>query len=157
MVLANSTNGLFRVANTGAVINGIIFRAQSNSTAGSGLTVAASGKVGIATSTPSALLDVNGSIKLGASCPVLGGFLKTNVTITDATTFDYTTSLTETVTVTGAAVNANVIVNPRSALPSGLGIGSSYISAANTVTINFTNTGASKALGTIVFDITIIQ
>ncbi|MFM2414525.1 MAG: hypothetical protein RI911_218 [Candidatus Parcubacteria bacterium] len=45
----NSTNGLLRVANTGAVTSGIIFRAQSNSTAASGLTVRADGTVGIGT------------------------------------------------------------------------------------------------------------
>jgi trimeric autotransporter adhesin len=43
----NSTNGLLRVANTGATTNGTIFRAQANSTAGAGLTVNADGTVGI--------------------------------------------------------------------------------------------------------------
>jgi hypothetical protein len=153
----NSTNGLFRVANTGAITNGIIFRAQSNSTAGSGLTVKADGNTGIGTTTPAAKLDVNGSFKLGANCPVLGGIIKTSVSVTDNTSFDYNTSLTKTIIVTGAAVNASVIVNPRSALPSGLGIGYSYVSATNTVTINITNSGTAKSLGTEVFDVTIIQ
>jgi hypothetical protein len=56
----NSTNGLLRVANTGAITNGTIFRAQSNSTAGSGLTVLANGNVGVGTSTPSAVFAVQG-------------------------------------------------------------------------------------------------
>ncbi len=153
----NSTNGLFRVANTGAGTNGIIFRAQSNSTAGSGLTVKADGNTGIGTTTPAADLDVNGSMKLGPNCPVLSGIIKTSVSVTDNTSFDYNVTRTETVTITGAAVNATVIVNPRTALPTRLGIAYSYVSAANTVKINITNSGGAVALGTVVFDITVIQ
>ncbi len=48
----NSTNGLLRVANTGAGTTGILARLQSNSTAGSGLTVLANGNVGIGTTSP---------------------------------------------------------------------------------------------------------
>ncbi|HPS62111.1 MAG TPA: hypothetical protein PLK82_03565, partial [Bacteroidales bacterium] len=153
----NSTYGLLRVANTGSVTNGTIFRAQSNSTTGSGLTVDADGTVGIGTTSPSANLDVNGTVKLGPSCPVLNGFIKTSVSVTDNTSFDYNSSRTETLTVTGAAVNASVVVNPRTALPTKLGIAYCYVSAANTVKINIFNTGGSTALGTVVFDITIIQ
>jgi len=54
----NSTNGLLNVANTGASTNGILARFQSNSTAGSGLTVLTNGNVGIGTSTPSGKLHV---------------------------------------------------------------------------------------------------
>jgi hypothetical protein len=116
------------------------------------------GNVGIATITPAAKLDVNGSFKLGANCPVLGGIIKTSVSVTDNTAFTYTTSRNETVTVTGAAVNATVIVNPRTALPTRIGVGYCYVSAANTVIINITNTySTSTALGTVVFDVTIIQ
>jgi len=116
-----------------------------------------SGNIGIATATPAANLDVNGSFKMGPNCPVLTGMLKTSATVTDNTAFDYTTSRTETVTITGAAVNASVIVNPRSALPGTIGIGYAYVSASNTVKINIINSGNSIALGTKVFDITIIQ
>ncbi len=55
----NSTNGLLYVANTGASTNGKIARIQSNSTAGSGLTVLANGNVGIGTSTPGHLLNLS--------------------------------------------------------------------------------------------------
>jgi hypothetical protein len=115
------------------------------------------GNIGIATATPAAKLDVAGSFKLGPNCPVLNGMLKTSVSVTDATAFTNTTVRTETVTVTGAAVNASVIVNPRTALPTRLGIGYCYVSATNTVKIIITNTGTSATLGTVVFDITIIQ
>jgi hypothetical protein len=115
------------------------------------------GMVGIATTTPAANLDVNGSFKLGSGGTVLGSILKTSVSITDNTSFDYNSCRTETITITGAAVNAAVIVNPRTTLQTGLGVGYSYVNAANTVTINITNSGTSQALGTVVFDITIIQ
>ena len=115
------------------------------------------GNVGINTITPAAKLDVNGSFKLGPNCPVLQGIIKTSVTITDNTAFSPAHSQTEIITITGAALNATVIVNPRTALPGELGIGYSYVSAANTVSINFTNTNAQTALGTVTFDITIIQ
>jgi len=63
----NSTNGLLYVANTTASTNGIIGRIQSNSTAGSGLTVLANGKVGIGTAAPIATLHNAGSTLLGVT------------------------------------------------------------------------------------------
>jgi hypothetical protein len=54
----NSTNGLLNVANTSATSTGVLARFQSNSTAGSGLTVLANGNVGIGTATPSSQLNV---------------------------------------------------------------------------------------------------
>lgn len=56
----NSTNGLINVANTSASTNGILARFQSNSTAGSGLTVLANGNVGIGTAAPQRIFDING-------------------------------------------------------------------------------------------------
>ena len=120
--------------------------------------ILANGNVGIATTSPAAKLDVNGSFKLGPSCPVLGGILKTNVSITDANSITNTASRTFTLTVTGAAANATVIINPRTVLTTGLGIGYVYVSAANTIKLNIINTStASTQLGTVVFDVTIIQ
>ena len=118
-------------------------------------------RVGIATTTPQAKLDVADNFKLGANGSVLSGIFKTTVTISDNTDIYYSQSLTKTITVTNAAQHATVIVNPRSALANGLGIAWSYASAANTVQINFTNSGAgllgAQRIGTIIFDITIIQ
>jgi hypothetical protein len=120
------------------------------------------GKVGIATTSPQAKLDVGGDFKLGSSGTVLTGMFKTSVSITDnSNNISYTQSLTKTVTVTGAAVNGSVIVTPRSALPNGVGIAWSRVSASGSVQINFINSGAgvsgNQLLGTITFDITIIQ
>ena len=56
----NSTNGLLRVVNTGTSTSGMVARIQSNATSGSGLTVTASGNVGIGNANPSAALHING-------------------------------------------------------------------------------------------------
>ncbi|MEI6091560.1 MAG: hypothetical protein WCR42_13985 [bacterium] len=78
----NSTRGLLYVANTGAVTNGIVFRAQSNSTAGSGLTVYADGDVGVGTSTvPTSKLTVNGSLAM----PIKTIAVNTALTVADYT------------------------------------------------------------------------
>lgn len=114
-------------------------------------------ELGIGTNNPSASLDVDGNFKLGSNGTVLSNIIKTSVTVTDNTNFDYTTTRTETVTVSGATTGATVIVNPRNALNNKLGIGYAYVSSSNTVKINITNTGASTNLGTEILDITIIH
>ncbi len=63
----NSTNGLLYVANTDGSTNGTVARIQSNSTAGSGLTVLANGNVGIGTSSPASVLHVQGTGIFGYS------------------------------------------------------------------------------------------
>ena len=120
------------------------------------------GNVGIANTAPAAKLDVGGNFKLGASGTVVSAMIKSSFSLSDGTTNITTTaSLTKTATVTGANVNASVIVNPRTALPQGLAIAYSFISAANTITINFINTGAgsggNQKLGSVTFDVTIIN
>lgn len=54
----NSTNGLLYVANTGAGTTGTVARIASSSAAGSGLTVLASGNVGVGTSAPTRKLEI---------------------------------------------------------------------------------------------------
>jgi hypothetical protein len=83
--------------------------------------------------------------------------VKTSVTVTNNTNITTAVSLPLTITVTGAALNASVIVNPRTPLANRLGIGYSYVSAANTVTINIICTNGTLQLGTVTFDISIIQ
>ncbi|PIY80757.1 MAG: hypothetical protein COY80_01275, partial [Candidatus Pacebacteria bacterium CG_4_10_14_0_8_um_filter_42_14] len=76
----NSTNGLLYVANTSAGTNGIVARIQSNSTAGSGLTVRADGNVGIGTTVPTQKLSVLGNIQTVADTTNLESELVTNGT-----------------------------------------------------------------------------
>jgi hypothetical protein len=61
-----------------------------------------------------------------------------------------------TVTVTGATIGDNVIVNPRADLPSGIAMAFSRVSAADTVTIGFVGTGSSVATA-INFDVKVIK
>jgi len=116
------------------------------------------GNVGIGTTSPQATLDASGTYKLGTSGTVLTNMMKTNVSVTDNTSFAYTVTHTLTITVTGATVNGTVIINPRVALPTGIGIAWSRVSSSNTITIGFTNSDVTaRALGTLTFDVTVIQ
>jgi len=117
------------------------------------------GNVGIGTTSPSTKLDVNGTFKLGASGSALTGIIKASVT-SGAISVPAAGSISTTFTVTGAATGGStVIVSPRAALSDGIAIAYAYVSAANTVTVNFissTSLGASISSGT-AFDITVIQ
>ena len=113
--------------------------------------------VGIGTSTPntSVKLDVNGGFKLGANGTALTNVYKTSATVNiPAISLLNTSSVT--FAVANAPLNATVIVNPRTALPAGMVVGSSYVSSANNVTIVF---GALIALAIGVsrtFDVTVV-
>lgn len=159
--LIGSGNDLYIVNNNAT--KATIFLIAGTAASNEAMRISPGENVGIATTSPTAKLDVGGTFKLGAAGTVLSNIIKTSVTFTDNTNITYTASLTKTVTVTGATANGNgtVIVNPRSALPNGVGIAWSRVSAANTVQVNFTNTGAgqfgNQTLGSITLDITIIQ
>ncbi len=116
-----------------------------------------SGNVGVGTA-PTAKLDVAGTVKLGTSGTVLNNVMKTTFSLNDNTNIVENTTRTVTATVTGATVNASVIINPRTALANGLNIAWARISANNTVQVAFTNTGGTnRTIGNVTFDITIIQ
>ncbi len=127
--------------------------------AGTGLSaVDKSGKLGVGTTTPAATLDVSGTYKLGTAGTALTNMIKTNVAVSDATSITSNTSHQITITVTGATVNASLIINPRSALSNGLIITYSYVSSTNNVLMNFFNAdGSAHAVGNVTFDITVIQ
>ncbi|QJB35850.1 hypothetical protein HF324_32820 [Chitinophaga oryzae] len=156
-----STGNNFVIGNASSNKN-VIFINGGIATTNEVMRIDASGEVGIATSTPSAKLDVSGNFKLGASGTVMSSMIKSSFSLSDNTTnITNTSSLTKTASVTGASLNASVIVNPRSALPQGLAIAYAFISAANTITVNIINSGAGTAgaqkLGNITFDVTIIN
>lgn len=113
--------------------------------------------VGIGTSTPntSAKLDVAGSFKLGASGTLLANIIKTTITVTPTVAIGTTTTVTATVT--GATTTSNVLINPRANLANGVVIAYYYISAANTLTIGFNSGTTTGSLGSLTFDVTLIQ
>jgi hypothetical protein len=123
-----------------------------------------SGNVGIGINAPTTVLDVNGTVKMRSTVQVgtagtpLNAIIRfANQSITDNTTFDYTAPRTETFTLTGVIQYATVIVTPRSPLPVGMVIAYAYASATNTVKLNLETSSSSTSLGTIVFDISVIQ
>jgi hypothetical protein len=137
----------------------LIFFTGGTATTNEAMRINPTGSVGIANTNPQAALDVNGTVKIGTAGTVLNSLIRfTNQSITDNTAFNYNQTRTETFTLAGVNQYATVIVTPRSALPTGLGLAYSYASAANTVLVTLTNaSGATIALGTVAFDITVIQ
>jgi hypothetical protein len=122
------------------------------------------GNVGIGVNAPNTLLDVNGTVKMRSTVQIgtagtpLNSIIRfTTQSITDNTTFDFSTPRTETFTLTGVIQFASVIVTPRSALPTGMVMAYAYASATNTVKINLETSSSSTSLGTMIFDITVIQ
>jgi hypothetical protein len=127
--------------------------------------VTSTGNIGIGNIVPTTVLDVNGTVKMrstvqiGAAGTPLNAVIRfTNESITDNTSFDYTSPRTETFALAGVSQFATVIVTPRSALPSTLGLAYAYVPAANSVKLVVTNiSNVATSLGTVVFDITVIQ
>lgn len=116
------------------------------------------GNIGIGTTTPAATLDVSGTFKMGAAGTALSGMIKTSFSVTDNGGFGQGTTKVINVTVSGVSQNATIILNPRSAMTGGISIAYARASAANTITIGFANTALlGSALGTVTFDVTIIQ
>ncbi|HVU94223.1 MAG TPA: hypothetical protein VHE34_03325 [Puia sp.] len=145
--IGNSTSG-----------KNLLFFTGGTATANERIRIQSAGNVGINTTSPAAKLDVAGTVKLGTAGTVLNSIIRfTNQSITDNTPFDYNSARTETLTLSGVNQYATIIVTPRSALPTPLGIGYAYASAANTVNIVIMNSGTTTTLGTVAFDITVIQ
>ena len=159
--LIGSGNDLYIVNNNAT--KDMIFLAGGTAPANEAMRIKGNNeRIGIANANPAAALDVGSNFKMGANGTVLNGIIKTTVTINDnSNDITYYQSLTKTVTVSNAGVNATVIINPRSSLANGVSIAWAYVSAANTVQINFANSGAgvlgAQRLGSVTFDITIIQ
>lgn len=120
--------------------------------------VTSGGNVGIGINPPQAKLDVNGTYKLGTSGTVLTSMVKKTLTVNDNTDFDYNNTRQITVTLAGVTANATIILNPRSALPTGIGVAWCRASNANTIIIGFTNADTTeRSIGNVTFDVTIIQ
>lgn len=147
-IIGNSTSG-----------KNLIFFTGGSATTNERMRIQSGGNVGINNSSPAATLDVAGTVKVGTAGTALNSIIRfTNQSVTDNTTFTYNQARTETLTLAGVNQYASIIVTPRTALAVGLGIAYAYASAANTVNIVIMNgSGANLALGTVAFDITVIQ
>jgi hypothetical protein len=156
-----STAYLYSTGNDFAIGNGTAGKNLLFFTGGASerMRINGSGNVGVATTSPTAKLDVAGTYKLGSSGTVLTNMIKTSFNISDFLVFDYNSpTQVETVTVTGATSHASLIINPRTALPQGISIAWARVTGTNTVDVGFVNTDTiSRAIGSITFDVTVIQ
>jgi len=119
----NSTSGVLNVANTGASTNGMVARIQSNSTAGSGMTVLANGNVGIGTTTPAASLEIVGGAKI-----TVGGLNLNSTGISNAGSIlgvgtNITGSSAVTLSAGGVAQNISLLASTSGVVKIGTGNG----------------------------------
>jgi hypothetical protein len=165
-ILSGANNGYlysagndFIIGNSAASKSLILFTGGI-ATSNERMRITSTGRVGVATTAPAATLDVAGTYKLGSSGTALNNMIKTSFSITDNGSFGLGSTKVVTATVSGATPNATVILNPRSALPTSVAIAYSYVSSSNTITIGFVASAevlGSRQLGTITFDVTLIQ
>ncbi len=109
------------------------------------------------TTASKSLIFFTGGLADGSERMRLSGIIKTTGSLSSTVAVPTAGSVNGTITVSGANTNASVIINPRTALPSGVGIAYARVSAANTITVNFATVVAASVLNTVVFDITLIQ
>lgn len=147
------------VIGNGANNHNLIFYTTASSTGTERMRITSAGNVGVNNTSPAATLDVAGTVKVGTAGTVLNSIIRfTNQVITDNNQITYNQTATETLTLNGVKQYASVVITPRSVLAAGLGIAYAYASATNTVTLVINNaSGNNLALGTVAFDITVIQ
>ncbi len=147
----------FIVGNT-APAKSLIFFTGGIAAGNERMRIISAGRVGVGTTAPAATLDVTGTYKLGNAGTVLNNMIKTSFSVNDNSGIAAGTTRQVTATISGAATQNSVMINPRSALPSGLAIAYSYMSSSNTITIGFVNTTlVPQPVGAITFDVTLIQ
>ncbi len=117
----------------------VLIRTGGNNTR---VSVEKNGNVGIGTLNPAAVLDVNGTVKLGTNGTPITELIKATVN-KDLPGIAANSTYVETYTVTNAQVNSAVNVSQDAAFNDGFIIASSRVTAANTVEVRFVNTAAS--------------
>lgn len=121
------------------------------------LRVSATGNVGVGVFAPSRKLDVNGNARIGLNGTTINNIIKASAA-GNLPVIAPGTSIAVPFTVAGAALSSSVMVSPTSALPDGLLIAYSRVSAAGIVEVKFTNVGAGATTASSQnFHITIIE
>jgi hypothetical protein len=121
------------------------------------LIVLKNARTGINTSSPQAMLHVEGNAQLGANGTVFDELIKITINKNIATVSANDTG-TEIFAVSNAQPGSTVYVSPANALPNGLVIAYARVSVANVVEVKFTNTTSSSLNpGAMDFYITVIR
>lgn len=121
------------------------------------LRITSNGNVGIGLLSPSRKLDVAGSARIGLSGTTITNIIKTLVSGNIPSVAPATTAMVM-FTVAGANISSSVAISPGNALPDGLLIAYSRVSASGTVEVKFTNVSATATTAiTQDFHITIIE
>jgi hypothetical protein len=116
-----------------------------------------SADVGIGTETPSARLDVNGTVKIGTNGTAINKIIKIISTV-DLGAIGGNSSIAQAFTVSNASLGSSVMISPSADLPDGIVIASARVSAAGTVTVSFRNTtGGALDPSNMSFYITVIE
>ena len=153
--------GILSGNSTSTTRSGVIFDSDNSVHVYAGgsttrMTVASSGNVGINTTTPSAKLDVNGSVKIGESGNTLQAIMRLHVQVDPPSIGPYG-SYTESIAHGPVANNATVMVSPSINLSDGIIIAFAY-SDTGIIKVKYTNiTGASINPAEHVLHITMIQ
>lgn len=121
------------------------------------LRVTSAGNIGINVIAPTRRLEVNGNVRIGANGTTITNVIKATV-VGNIPSVAPGASAVVTMPVPGAATVSSASVSPSAALPDGLLIAYTRVSAAGIVEIKFTNvTAAATAAITPSFHITIIE
>jgi hypothetical protein len=142
----NDDAGIFSGHSSFDIRSAIRFKSDSSVVVSAGgtterLSILKNGNTGIATSTPEAKLDVNGTAIIGTNGTVLTEVIKVTVNHDVAPMLAGGSAL-ETFTVPNAMIGSSVMISPGTAPQSGIIIAYARVSAAATVEARFINTTA---------------